>query len=457
MAHRMLLRGGFVLTMDPALGDLPNADVLIDGDAITEVGPNLDVSDAEVIDATGKIVMPGFVDTHRHTWETAIRGSAPNATLDDYFVEILDTFAPQYRAEDVYASNLAGALECINAGITTLVDWSHINNTPEHPDAAVRGLQESGIRAQYAYGSANTSLAEYWFESEKVIPRDDVQRIRDTYFSSDDGLLTMALATRGPGFCKDHVVQEEWRLARDLGIPLTVHVGMGRLAGRFGMIRQLNDLGLLGPDTTYIHCCYLDDEEWKLLADSGGTVSIAPLVEMQMGHGSPPTMRSIKEGLRPSLSIDVVTTVPGDMFTQIRAGFGSDRERTCAVHWKLDEPIPQDTVTARDMLQIATINGAHVAGVEDRTGSLTPGKKADVIVIDATAPNVAPVLDPVAAVTLSADVSNVETVIINGAVRKRDGKLVDSWERARQLVEQSRDYLVGQVQRQDRWTAVPSS
>src|SRR5918992_3190403 len=176
--------------MDPEVGDIPTGDVLIEGDTIAAVAPKVR-NDAEVIDASGHIVIPGFVDTHRHTWETAIRGSAPNATLDDYFVEILDTFAPVYRAEDVYASNLAGALECINAGITTLVDWSHINNTPEHPDAAINALRETGIRVRYAYGSANTSLADYWFESKLAIPGADVRRIRDTYFASDNGLLTM--------------------------------------------------------------------------------------------------------------------------------------------------------------------------------------------------------------------------------------------------------------------------
>src|SRR6185295_12150986 len=216
---------------------------------------------AEVVDVSGRIVIPGFIDTHRHTWEAAIRNCAPDATLDDYFVEVLDTYAPLYRAEDVYASNLAGSLECLNAGITTVVDWSHINNSPEHPDAGIRGLQEAGIRAQYAYGSANTSLADYWFNSTIAIPPDDVRRIRDTYFSSDDGLITMALATRGPGFCTDEVVRGEWAMARDLGIPITVHVGMGRVAGRFAMIKQLEGLGLLGPDTTYIHCCYFSEEE----------------------------------------------------------------------------------------------------------------------------------------------------------------------------------------------------
>jgi 5-methylthioadenosine/S-adenosylhomocysteine deaminase len=445
MANRLLLRGGHVLTMDPALGDLPKGDVLIDGDAIATVAPQID-ADAEVLDASGKIVIPGFVDTHRHTWEAAIRGCAPNATLDDYFVEVLDTFAPVYRPEDVYASNLAGALECLNAGITTLVDWSHINNTPEHPDAAIRGLQEAGIRAQYAYGSANTSLADYWYESKIAIPADDVRRVRETYFSSDGGPLTMALATRGPGFCIDDVVRAEWGLARELGIPITVHVGMGRVAGRFGMINMLNGLGLLGPDTTYIHCCYFSDEEWQLVADSGGTVSIAPQVEVQMGHGWPPVMKSIEYGLRPSLSIDVVTTVPGDMFTQMRCAFGCERVRMLAVAWEANVDAPANMLTARDMLQMATVNGAQVAGLEARTGSLTPGKQADVVVVDATALNVAPLIDPYAAVTLCADVSNVDTVIVGGNVRKRDGRLVADVAQARRLVEAARDHLAQQVE-----------
>jgi cytosine/adenosine deaminase-related metal-dependent hydrolase len=448
MSNRILIRNGNVLTVDPAIGDLPRADVLIEDDKIAAVGPDLGAGgevDADVIDADGFLVIPGFVDSHRHTWEASIRGCAPNATLDDYFVEVLDTFAPVYRPEDVYAGNLAGSLECLNAGITTLVDWSHINNTPEHPDAAITALQESGIRAQYAYGSANTSLADYWFESKIAIPGDDVRRIRERYFSSDSGLLTMALATRGPGFCVDDVVRSEWALARDLGIPITVHVAMGRVAGRFGMVKQLNDLGLLGPDTTYIHCCYFSEEEWRLVADSGGTISIAAQVEVQMGHGWPPVMKAIEYGLRPSLSIDVVTTVPGDMFTQIRAAFGAERARVNADCWQADIPIPETMLTARDVLGMATINGAHVAGLEERTGSLTPGKQADVVLLDARALNVAPVIDPVAAVTLCADVSNVDTVIVNGVVQKRGGVLRGDVARARQLVEASRDHLLAET------------
>jgi cytosine/adenosine deaminase-related metal-dependent hydrolase len=244
----------------------------------------------------------------------------------------------------------------------------------------------------------------------------------------------------------DDVVRSEWELAREVGIPITIHVAM-HSAGRFGMVKQLGDLGLLGPDTTYIHCCYLSDEEWQLVADTGGTVSIAPQIEAQMGHGWPPVLKSLDYGLRPSLSIDVVTTAPGDMFTQIRAAFACDRARVNAAAWETNSEVSDTMLTARQMLEMATVNGAHVAGVEDRTGSLTPGKKADVVLLDATALNVAPVIDPVAAVTLCADVSNVDTVLIDGQVKKRDGKLVADADAARRKVEASRDYLVQEMER----------
>jgi cytosine/adenosine deaminase-related metal-dependent hydrolase len=439
----MLLRGGYVITMDPAIGDVPDCDVLVEGDRIAAVQRHI-TADADVLDVTGRIVIPGFVDTHRHTWEAAIRGCAPDDTLDGYFVRILDTFAPVYRAEDVYAANLAGSLECLNAGITTLVDWSHINNTPDHPDAAIQALQETGIRAQYAYGSANTSLADYWNESKIAIPADDVRRVHDTYFSSGtsgNGLLTMALATRGPGFCLPDVVRAEWDLARDLGIPVTVHVAMGRVGGRFAMVKQLAELDLLRAGTTYIHCCHLSEEEWHLITDSGGMVSIAAQAELQMGHGWPPVMKALGHGLRPGLSAGVVTSLPGDMFTQIRAAFGAERARVHETCWEQDIPCPGDMLTARQLLEMATINGAEIAGVADKTGSLTPGKQADIVVIDATALSVTPVIDPVAAVTLCADVSNVETVLVAGVSRKRDGRLLANARRARELVEASRGYL----------------
>src|SRR5437773_11724157 len=172
MADRLLLRGGSVVSMDPKVGDLPKGDVLIEGDKIAQVAPKIEASDAQVIDVTGDVVIPGFIDSHRHTWECAIRGCAPNATLDDYFVEVLDTFAPIYLPEDVYASNLAGALECINAAITTLLNWSRINNTPEHAAAGVRGRVESGIGVVYASGTASPALKHVRTRTENDITKD---------------------------------------------------------------------------------------------------------------------------------------------------------------------------------------------------------------------------------------------------------------------------------------------
>jgi len=230
-------------------------------------------------------------------------------------------------------------------------------------------------------------------------------------------------------------------MARDLGIPITTHIAMGKLAGKWSMVKQLEGLGLLGADTTYIHSCYFSDEEWELVAKSKGTISIAPQVEMQMGHGWPPVAKARSYGLRPILSIDVVTTVPGDMFTEMRCAFAAERWRRNDSVWESEEPLPQDALTARDMLTMATLDGAHVVGLEDRTGSLTPGKQADVVMIDGHAPGVAPVIDPVGAVVLSADTSNVDAVIVGGKIHKRGGRLVADWESARKAVQASSEYL----------------
>ena len=184
-------------------------------------------------------------------------------------------------------------------------------------------------------------------------------------------------------------MREEWGMARDLGLPITIHIAMGKLAGKWSMLKQLDDLGLLGADTTYIHSCYLTDEEWELVAKSKGTISIAPQVEMQMGHGWPPVMKARSHGLRPSLSIDVVTTVPGDMFTGDAVRLRGERWQSNDSVWKSEDPLPEEALTARDMLTMATLDGAHVVRLESKTGSLTPGKQADVVMIDGHAPAIA--------------------------------------------------------------------
>jgi cytosine/adenosine deaminase-related metal-dependent hydrolase len=437
--------------MDPSVGDIYGGDVLIEDDRIAAVGPSVDAPDAEVIDASDCIVIPGFIDSHRHTWETVIRGIAPDVNLAGYFAVVLDQLAPAYRAEDVYAGNYLGSLEAIDAGVTTVLDWSHINNTPDHADEAIRGLRDARLRAVYCYGNPNTSLADWWYTSTLKAP-EDIRRVRQTYFSSDEGLLTLAMGTRGPGFCTEEVVRHDWALARDVGAPISVHVGMGPYAGRFSMVQQLGQMGLLGDDTTYIHCNYLSDEEFQLIADSGGKISIAPTVEMTMGHGTPPTAKALAHGLRPSLSIDVVTTVPGDMFTQMRFLFAQDRLLAHEAAFAAGNEEEPTLLTSREVLEFATIEGARVCGLAERTGSLTPGKQADVVVIRGDDTNTYPVIDPVSTVVLQADTRNVDTVFVAGEALKRDGQLVGADLRgARDRAAASLEYLIEHTEIQPHW------
>ena len=450
MTERILIRGGIVLTQDDSLGELPEADVLVEGDRIAEVGRDLSADGARVIEAKGDIVIPGFIDTHRHTWETCLRTCAPDFPLITYFSAILDKFAPHYRPEDVHSATLWGSLECLNAGITTLVDWAHIMNTPDHADASIQALQESRIRSVFAYGFPNTSLVDWWFGPDytgSVLTSDgaDARRIKAQYFSSDEGRITMGLATRGPGFCKPEVVRHDWELAKELGVNITVHVGMDRFGYTKGQITALRDMDLLYPGTTYVHASHFTDEEWALVRDSGGNVSFAPQIEIQMGHGWAPAVTAVEYNVPIGLSSDVATTAPADQFTQMHAIFGSERGRRHQAAWEdnLDglEASP-GLITSREVLRWATLGGAEVAGIADRTGSITPGKKADIVILDGGAVNMAPIIDPVGAVVCAADISNVRTVLVDGEVVKDNFRLGADLAAPRAAVEASRDYLV---------------
>ena len=461
MTERTLIKNGIVLTQDPQLGEMAGANILVEDDRIVSVGHGLEADGAQVIDATGDIVIPGFIDTHRHTWETSIRTCAPDYALVTYFGSILDQFAPKYRPDDVYAANQWGALECINAGITTLVDWSHIMNSPEHADAAVQGLKNTGLRSVFAFGFPNTSLQVWWFGldwggSVETINGDEARRIRSQYLSDDQGLITMGLATRGTNFCKPEVVRYEWELAKELDVNITVHVAMDRFGYTKMQLRGLKELDLLYPNTTYIHASHLLEDEWLMVRDSGGNISLSPQIELQMGHGWAPAQTAEQLGIPVGLSTDVATTASSDLFTQMHAIFSSERGRRHQASWDEDldgNVATSDLITARQVLRWATLDGAKVAGIADRTGSITPGKKADIVIIKGDAVNVAPIIDPVGAVVCAADISNVDTVMVDGVVRKRGGKLVTDLSGPRRDVMASRDYLVSQVPTQEGWIA----
>jgi 5-methylthioadenosine/S-adenosylhomocysteine deaminase len=439
LSQRLLIRNGFVVSMDPDVGDIPHGDVFVEDGKIVDVGRDLGVTDAETVDASGMIVMPGFVDTHRHTWQTPVRGVLPSCTLDHYFAVMLGQVGGFYRPEDVYVGDWAGSLEALNAGVTTLLDWSHISNTPDHSDGAIQGLKDAGIRAVYAHGMPTGG--EWWSFSELNHP-EDIRRIRDTYFSSDDGLITLAMAARQPGNVNFDVAKHDWALARELGILISVHVGMRLHTLHYQPVKDMHDLGLMGPDVCYIHMTDLTDQELDWIAETGGKASVAPYVEMLMGHGPPPIGKMLARGVRTSLSVDVVSSVPGEMFTQMRTALAYDR-----ILEFTDTPdvafAPRLTHT--DVLEFATIDGARSIGLEHKVGSLTRGKQADIVLLQTEAINTAPVLDPHGTIVTFADTSNVDSVFVAGRALKRDGKLVDVDVKAviRKL-EESRNHILSQ-------------
>ncbi|MCB1489795.1 MAG: amidohydrolase family protein, partial [Bauldia sp.] len=338
--------------------------------------------------------------------------------------------------------NLLGALDSLDSGVTTLYDWSHNNNTPEHADAAVQGLRDAGLRAVFGYGNSNAE----WFPPNDIPTNyDDIRRVRRDLLPSDDGLITMAVAARGPQFTTLDITDEDFKLARELGIRITVHVGDG-LWGMSKPLEQMNGRNMLGPDVTYVHTNTIADDEFKLIGETGGTASIAPELEMQMGHGLPPALKLLDAGVRPSISSDVVTTVPCDMFNAMRHLISGTRlmvNKVALEEKRIVDPLP---LTSRDVLEFATLQGARACGLDHKTGSLTPGKEADIVLINTTALNLFPVNNPVGAVVEFSHVGNVDTILVAGEVKKRDGKLVGvDLEAFRRKVDAARDDLFGRA------------
>jgi 5-methylthioadenosine/S-adenosylhomocysteine deaminase len=421
-ASRVLLKGGIVLTMDPAIGDFNKADVLMERGKISAVGLDLAAHGAQVIDARGMIVMPGFVDTHRHMWQGLMRNIGPDDLLSDYLANVLFGLAPIMTPEEVYVGDLISALSAMNAGITTLLDWSHIATTPEHTDAAIEALKDAGVRAVYAYGP-NFGVTPPWYENLNDPYPGDIFRLRRQYFSSPDQLLTLALAAAGPEFSNVDAAAIEWRVAREVGARISVHVGVGTL-GQQGLLQQLAQRVGLGDDTTYIHACTLSDTDWEMIADTGGTVSLAIPTELQMAHGRPPIQKALDFGVPISLSVDVETNMPTDMFSQMHAAFALQRGLLNESHLFPDTSHQPQLLTARQVLEFVTTGGALVNGLSSKIGSLTPGKQADVILLQTRAINVGPLNNAVGAVVLGMDSSNVDTVFVAGKPVKWRGRLV---------------------------------
>lgn len=432
--RRVLIKGGYVLSMDGEVGDFAPGDVLIEGERILAVGRDLDAGEAATIDAAGMIVMPGFIDTHHHQFETALRSFLADGILIDdgrpenainYYDTILQKLSVVYRPEDVYVSELYGSLSQIDAGVTTVMDVSQIHHSPEHSDAAIEALRDAGRRAVFGY-------FEGWGERARY-PQ-DARRIRERWFSGEDGLLTMVMGGEIyiPGY------EAAWALGRELGLPIALHV-----VGTFGMAPTFDELGASGlfrDDNIFIHMTGMSDAGWRYAADAGAHVSLAVPIEMQMRHGMPPIQKALDFGMQPSLSTDVECTMTADMFTQMRSTMTLQRmfanEKALA-----GEEYPR-LLTSRDAIRFATLEGARGLKLDRRTGTLTPGKEADIVLLDARAINVAPLNHVPGAVVTLMERSNVDTVMVAGRVLKWRGRLLGhDLAGLRSRLEASRDFL----------------
>jgi 5-methylthioadenosine/S-adenosylhomocysteine deaminase len=421
--RRVLIKGGLVLTMDRQLGDFAQADILIEDGKIRAVRPDIAVSSdaAAVVDAANRIVIPGFIDTHSHSYQGILRSIMPNGELEpDYNRDVQTTLTPAFAPPDVYAGVLMTALGMIDMGTTGMVDLCQISHTPEHSDACIAALTDSGIRAVHAYSRGAGPQAQY--------PQ-DIARLQRTYFNPKDQLLTLAL---GVG-----LDPKLFEAAREAGVPAVLH-----LRNASAPFIELGRAGLLREGDEYIHCNGLTPEAWRLIRDTGGHVSICAAIDMAMGHGMPAVQAAIDHGVRPSLSSDHGVTIAPDFFSVMRTTFTFQRLQIFERRRRGERGVPP-LVTCRDVLEFATIEGARCANLADRVGTLTPGKEADLVLLRADTASTWPLNNAVGTVVNMMNPGNVETVFIGGRLRKWRGHLVGvDLERTFRLAGEARDAVM---------------
>jgi cytosine/adenosine deaminase-related metal-dependent hydrolase len=449
---RTFIRSATILTMDDRLGDIAGGDILVEGDRIAAVGREIAAEDAEIVDGRGKIVIPGLINAHMHTWQTALRGFASNWTLLEYFRRMHAGLATVFQPDDIYIATLVGAFNQINHGVTTLVDWCHNNPTPAHTDAAVKGLFESGIRAAFFHGSPkpDPKPGQPHF-SEVPHPRHEVERLLKGPFSDRNGRVTLGLAILGPHYSTLEVAEHDFRLARELGLVASMHQGGGP-AKTPGGWEKLIEQDLVGRNVNIVHGNNLSDELLRRLVDLGASFSITPENEMIQGHGWPITGRLLQLGARPSVGVDLESVLSGDLLSVARVALSTQRALDNADARHATGTIPETTtIPVREALRWITVEGARMLGREHDIGSLAPGKRADLVVIDADALNLAPVHDPVATVVMQTNLANIEAVMIGGAWQKQGGRLAfDNLARRKQELAQSGERLVRAIERQGR-------
>ncbi|GAA5032620.1 amidohydrolase family protein [Microbacterium fluvii] len=385
-------------------------DVLVEGEEIVQVGPGLVAADAEIVDCSERIVMPGLVNAHLHTWQTGLRSIGADWTLSEYLSNMHGTIAGLYRPADMRINGLAGALSLLAGGTTTVGDWCHGSADPEHSDAAIEGLKDSGIRGVFLHGTPYRAI--------RSGSRSELDRLIDTWHSD---VITIGMAIRGPQLSPGWRAADDMRAAAERGIVASMHQSGGVLKPAW---RDVRDARLFGPLTNIAHGAGLDDEWLSYLVDAGATFTTTTENELGQGHGRPITARLLSWGTAPSLGTDTSAVVGDDLFSIARTALAIQRSADHEQH-RRDTGIfaPTATVTARQALEWATVEGARALGLGDRVGRLEPGLQADLIVLDARAANLWPAHDAVAA-ALQSSFGNVESVMVAGKWRKRDHHLI---------------------------------
>lgn len=432
--QRRLIHGALLVSMDEHVGIVNDAVVEIEGDKITHAGPaHAPIDHAvydEVIDARGFIVFPGLINAHMHTWQTALRSMASNWTLLEYFRWMHAGLGTQFTPREIGIATYAGALNQINSGTTTLVDWCHNNPTPEHTDAAVDALNRSGIRAAFFHGSpkpdAKPGQRPFW---EVEHPRAEIERLMADQRFQRDGLLSLGMAILGPHYSTLGVAIADFQLARELSLTVSMHQGGGPARAPEGW-DVLEREGLLGSHVNIVHGNDLSDAQLDRFIALGMSFSLTPENEMTQGHGHPIIGRLRERGVRPSIGIDLESGLSGDMFAAARTALVHQRSLDNAAFRaaaKGDAPVipPTTTLTTGEALRWITAEGARMLGQQDRIGSITTGKQADLILIDTRLPNMQPVHDPLSTVLMQTSLANIDSVMVNGVWRKRQGALVD--------------------------------
>jgi cytosine/adenosine deaminase-related metal-dependent hydrolase len=423
---RILLKGGTIISMDDKVGDLVKGDVLIEGTKIAAVAPAIDAAGAQVIDASNAIVAPGLVDCHRHSWEAQLRRINPNSpTLADYSNATHLSFAKFYRPQDHYVGNYLTAVGCIDYGITCVIDNSHNSRSAAHSDAAVEALIDGGIRAVHASGPPGAGDWDHQWPA-------DLERLQQKYFSSTDQLLTLRMFS-GPN-------RDNWAVARKLGLRITTEFQGPQMAA---LLDPLAADKLVGPDNTFNHCGALPERTWQIFLDSGANINVCPRSDAQyaLGEGVCALQHAWDHGIKPGFSVDNETSYSGDMFMEMRMAFYIQRAVAQNRRFQGDQNPPKPLMV-RDVLHCATTGGAHCAGLDDKIGSLTPDKQADVLVIRSDDLNLYPPNNAVGTVVQAADRGNVDTVIIGGRVRKQGGKVLDlDMAKLKSMVDESLSHL----------------